>query len=71
MELNRQLQDQLSALREEHQGMIQQLKEAHSVIDRHIESTTMLSANEVKFTAATGKLACSTLYYCRWYWRKN
>ena len=40
--------------------MIQQLKEAHSVVDRHIESSAKLSANEViciKFTALTDKLA--------------
>lgn len=27
--------------------MIQQLKEAHSVVDRHIESSAQLSANKV------------------------
>ena len=47
MELNQQLQDQLSTLREEHQGMIQRLKDAHSVVDRHIESSAKLSAYEV------------------------
>ena len=42
--------------------MIQQLKEAHSVVDRHIESSAQLSANKVicgntKFMAITDRLA--------------
>ena len=48
MELNHQLQEQLSALREEHQTVIQQLKEAHSLVERHIENSTKLSTAEVR-----------------------
>lgn len=42
--------------------MIQQLKEAHSVVDRHIESNAKLSASEVMHTAMTEKLAYLLLY---------
>ena len=48
MELNHQLQEQLSALREEHQSIIQQLKEAHSLVERHIDNSAKLSATEVE-----------------------
>lgn len=58
VELNHQLQEQLSALREEHQNIILQLKEAHSIVERHIETSTKLSATEVK-------LRSLSLYYMR------
>ena len=45
--MNQQLQDQLSALREEHQNTLQQLKEAHALLQRHIENSAKLSASEV------------------------
>ena len=47
LNLNQQLQDQLSALREEHQNTLQQLKEAHALLQRHIENSAKLSASEV------------------------
>ncbi len=47
MELNRQLQVQLAGLREEHQTTIQQMKEAHTLIERHVESSARLGASEV------------------------
>ncbi len=48
MELNKQLQVQLASLREEHQTTIQQMKEAHSLIERHVDSSARLSVSEVR-----------------------
>lgn len=50
VELNHQLQAQLLGLREEHQAILQQLKEAHNLIQRHVETSVKLSANKVGAT---------------------
>jgi len=47
VELSRQLQAQLVGLREEHQAILQRLKEAHGLIERHLETNAQLSASEV------------------------
>lgn len=47
-ELNKQLQDQLSSLRKEHQEVLRQLKDAHSLIEKHAESLTTATQNEVR-----------------------
>ena len=47
IELNRQLQNQLLQLRDEHQSIIQSLRDAHVLIERHTESCVKMAANEV------------------------
>ena len=47
VELNHQLQAQLLGLREEHQAILQQLKEAHNLIQRHVETSAKLSSSKV------------------------
>lgn len=51
VELCRHLQSQLSSLREEHQGALSQLKEAHALLERHVETSTRASHNEVGILA--------------------
>lgn len=46
-ELTKQLQLQLTSLREEYQRALQQLKEAHTLIDKHVESNSRLQTSEV------------------------
>eukprot|EP00731_Ephydatia_muelleri_P011071 Em0005g1657a len=46
IELNRQLQNQLLQLRDEHQSIIQSLRDAHVLIERHTESCVKMAANE-------------------------
>ncbi len=46
-ELNKQLQDQLSSLRKEHQDVLRQLKDAHSLIETYAQSLTTATKNEV------------------------
>ena len=48
VELGHQLQSQLAGLREEHQTTLLCLKEAHTLIERHVESSAQLSASEVR-----------------------
>lgn len=47
VELNKQLQVQLSGVRGEHQTVLDQLKEAHSLLDKHIETCNRAQENEV------------------------
>lgn len=50
VELNKQLQEQLSGLRKEHQDVLRQLKEAYSLLERHVDSLGGLTASEVKLS---------------------
>lgn len=56
VELCRHLQSQLSSLRDEHQGTLNQLKEAHTLLERHVENTTRANHQEVS------KCLCFTVY---------
>lgn len=47
MELCKHLQAQLSSLREEHQGVLNQLKEAHVLLERHVENSARAMDDEV------------------------
>ena len=46
-ELNKQLQVQLSSVRDEHQTVLSRLKEAHALLDKHIETSNKAQENEV------------------------
>ena len=46
-ELNKQLTAQLAGVRGEHQTLLDQLKEAHSLLDKHIESSNRAQDSEV------------------------
>ena len=46
-ELNKQLQSQLSGVREEHQAVLAQLKQAHTLLDKHIETCNKAQESEV------------------------
>lgn len=47
-ELNKQLQLQLSGLREEHQAVLGRLKEAHSLLEKHVETSNRAQESEVQ-----------------------
>ena len=47
-ELNKQLQVQLSSVRDEHQAVLSRLKEAHVLLDKHIETSNKAQESEVK-----------------------
>lgn len=47
VELCGHLQSQLSSLREEHHGVLNQLKEAHTLLERHVENTARANDKEV------------------------
>ena len=48
-ELNKQLQVQLSGLREEHQTVLSCLKEAHSLLEKHVEASNKAQEGEVHY----------------------
>ena len=62
-ELTKQLQLQLTSLREEHQGALQQLKEAHSLIDKHVKSNSRLQTSEVYMPSNTPPLHAFTVVF--------
>ena len=49
-ELNRQLQVQLSGVREEHQAVLGRLTEAHDLLEKHVETSNRAQESEVKIT---------------------
>ncbi len=55
MELCRHVQSQLLSLRGEYQEVLVQLKEAHSLMERHVESATKAMENEVGFVFSSWK----------------
>ena len=48
-ELNKQLQVQLFGLREEHQTVLGHLKEAHSLLEKHVETSNKAQEGEVRY----------------------
>ena len=55
MELNRQLQAQLSGVREEHHAVLEQLKEAHSLLDKHIDTCNRAQQNEASLSLSVAQ----------------
>lgn len=51
VELCKHVQTQLSSLREEYQGVLNQVKEAHTLLERHVERTVKSTENEVSLDA--------------------
>ena len=62
MELTKQLQTQLCGLREEHQAMLGRLKDAHSLLDKHVEASNRLQESEV-YTMSCIRISCSKLIH--------
>lgn len=46
-ELCKHLQAQLSSLRAEHESALSQIKEGHSLLERHVDNTNRAMKNEV------------------------
>ena len=49
LEVVDRLQDQLTGLREEHCSVLQSLKDAHQLIERHVETANKATNKEVEY----------------------
>lgn len=63
VELCQHLQAQLSSLRAEHEKSLHQIKEGHTLLERHVENTNRSVQNEVSRLVSVVTMLCDMLCY--------
>lgn len=61
VELCQHLEAQLSSLRAEHESSLNQIKEGHVLLERHVENTNRSMQNEVSLSVYLSFVICSII----------